>query len=140
MNHHLHLLNPDLYMDLRPQYFQKITVFAKCLWSTSSQPESTKSAAMRLPNYGLRYHAKAQSKMRSLLCRKGPHEIHLDMLFMQGSNVFFPNKIQPRRRYNCAPEVRHGNCNFLLTALIQPPANRPPQWVQVRVEFVPYMV
>ena len=32
------------------------------------------------------HSAKAQSKMRSLLCLKGPHEIHLDMLFMQGSN------------------------------------------------------
>ena len=28
---------------------------------------------MRLPNYGLRYHAKARSKMRSLLCLNGPH-------------------------------------------------------------------
>ena len=60
-------------MDLCPQYFQKTAVFANVLIHQFPSQKAQRSPEMRLPNYGLRYHAKARSKMRSLLCLNGPH-------------------------------------------------------------------
>ena len=56
-----------------PSISRKLQYLQNVLIHQFPSQKAQRSPEMRLPNYGLRYHAKARSKMRSLLCLNGPH-------------------------------------------------------------------
>ena len=65
---------PDLYNGLAsPVFPEKLQCLQTVLIHQFPSQKAQRSPEMRLPNYGLRYHAKARSEMRSLLCLNGPH-------------------------------------------------------------------